>query len=139
MQPEWLTSTVTAFARSCAPPCSHSTSNFTREIVRLWLRSLSQRSCRATPAGLVAILVVIGDLTVGDLSGPGQEVTITLGMAKVNSTLSTVLSWPLGQEKGGSRIEMGINKKGWFWIYKNVLFNLITTITYAPKKFLDLS
>src|SRR5947207_8679381 len=89
MQPEWLTSTVTALARSCAPPCSHSTSNFTREIVRLWLRSLSQRSCRATPAGLVAILVVIGDLTVGDLSGPGQEVTITLGMAKVNSTLST--------------------------------------------------
>jgi len=43
---------VRAFVRSA---CSHSTRSFTREMMRLWLLSLSHRSCNATAAGLVAI------------------------------------------------------------------------------------
>jgi len=55
MQPEWLTSTVTALARCSAESSSHSTTNFTLEKMRLWLRNLAHRSCKA---GEVAFLEV---------------------------------------------------------------------------------
>ena len=70
----------------------------------------------------------------GDLSGPGQEVTITLGMAKVNSTLSTVLSWPLGQEKGGSPHRNGHKQERPVLDIQTGLFNLIPAVTYVPTQ-----
>src|ERR1044071_62086 len=44
MQPEWLTSTVTALALCLCESSSHSTRNFTREITRLCVRIWAQRS-----------------------------------------------------------------------------------------------
>ena len=72
-QPEWLTSTVTAFACSFAPPCSHSTSSFTREMMRLWLRSLSHRASTAASVELGTIIVAIGNLSVEVVPGPGVD------------------------------------------------------------------
>src|SRR5262245_43049188 len=46
IQPEWLTSTVTALARCFCLSSSHSTRNFTREMMRLWERMRAQRSSR---------------------------------------------------------------------------------------------
>src|SRR5437762_1767480 len=57
IQPEWLTSTVTALALSLVPPWSHSTRSLTREMIRLWLRNLSHLSCRALAAALETMLV----------------------------------------------------------------------------------
>src|SRR5882762_4785003 len=71
MQPEWLTSTVTALARSFAPPCSHSTRSFTREMKRLWLRNLSHLSCAAMSKGWGAMLVVMIGLAREELMGLG--------------------------------------------------------------------
>src|SRR5579863_8725163 len=59
MQPEWLTSTVTALARCCADSSSHSTSNFTFEMTRLWLRRRAQRSCIAAEAVFVCVNVAM--------------------------------------------------------------------------------
>src|ERR1700733_5288934 len=59
MQPEWLTSTVTALARCSAESSSHSTTSFTLEKMRLWLRSLAQRSCKAVEAGFLEVLIAM--------------------------------------------------------------------------------
>jgi len=48
MQPEWLTSTVTAFAVRFAGPSSHSSCSLTREMILLCVRSLAQRLSRAS-------------------------------------------------------------------------------------------
>jgi hypothetical protein len=40
--------------------------------MRLWLRKFSQRSCKASAAGLLVILVPIGDLAAEELPGPGK-------------------------------------------------------------------
>src|SRR5882762_3192956 len=130
MQPEWLTSTVTAFARSFAPPCSHSTRSFTREMMRLWLLSLSHRSCNATAAGLVAIPVVMKDLAVGNLPGPEGSFYLNPGIAKVNSTFSTAPCWSLGL---GSTVSGPKQKKAGL-INQTGLFNLIPAATYVPTQ-----
>src|SRR6266849_4413505 len=67
MQPDWLTSTVTALARSLPPPCSHSTRSLTREMMRLWLRKLSHLSCTALSKGWEAMFTVIVDLALDEL------------------------------------------------------------------------
>src|SRR5260370_35735005 len=71
MQPEWLTSTVTALARSFAPPFSHSTRSFTLDIKHLSLHNLSHLSCTALSTGCVATVTVIVDLALEELLGPG--------------------------------------------------------------------
>src|SRR6267378_3217587 len=67
MQPDWLTSMVTASARSLPPPCSHSTRSLTREMMRLWLRKLSHLSCTALSRGWGAMFTVMVDLALDEL------------------------------------------------------------------------
>src|SRR5437660_2301652 len=104
MQPEWLTSTVTALARSCAPPCSHSTRSFTREIIRLWLRSLSQRSCAALAEEFGASLMAIGRLSAEFIPGPGEvdNPTLVPRFAGVNSTFARNSCQPPPLKRGAS-------------------------------------
>src|SRR5260370_41734221 len=71
MHPEWLTSTVTAWAWCAAEPSSHSTSNFTLEMMRLWLRSCAQRSCKDLATMFGARFGAMCDLT-QEVCGPGE-------------------------------------------------------------------
>src|ERR1700681_278442 len=92
MHPEWLTSTVTAFARCGAESSSHSTRSFTLEMMRLWPRNFVQRSCKAAATAPDARLMAMSDdLTIEGLPGAGEGVPKLLRrIARVNSTFSKV-------------------------------------------------
>src|SRR5262245_25598918 len=81
MQPEWLTSTVTALARCFCLSSSHSTRNFTREMMRLCERIRAQRSSRlffcvcgviATTTSLRIAFSGAGTSESSPMDGPGQ-------------------------------------------------------------------
>src|SRR5438270_13943906 len=87
MQPEWLTSTVTAFARCGAVPSSHSTRSFTLEIMRLWLLNCAQRSCTDFEVTLRAAFTTMCDLALEVYRGRGREFQSYCGRTyRVNST-----------------------------------------------------
>src|SRR6266481_3522506 len=65
MQPEWLTSTVTALALCLCESSSHSTRNFTREITRLWVRRRAQRSSTVS-IGFFNVLITTANLVKKD-------------------------------------------------------------------------
>src|SRR5579883_463794 len=86
MQPEWLTSTVTALARLLAEPSSHSTCNFTREMMRLWLRSRAQRSSTLSLLGAFARFIAIRNLSSESLALREGDFTVAPSLGPVNST-----------------------------------------------------
>src|ERR1700687_3922968 len=87
MHPEWLTSTVTACALCGAAPSSHSTSNFTLEIMRLWLRNCAQRSCTDLAAVLGAEFGAILTSLKRVCRGPEKGIlTLLRRDIRVNST-----------------------------------------------------
>src|SRR5713101_9485540 len=132
MQPEWLTSTVTALARSFAPPRSHSTRSFTREMMRLWLRSLSHRSCSAMSEGWGAMLMAMADLAGKELPGPrGANPTLAPEIAQVNSTFSAT---PSGSIAPRNALLWGTNKKAGRGVNRAGPFNLIPAVTYVPTQ-----
>src|SRR5438270_12964732 len=87
MHPEWLTSTVTAFALCAAAPSSHSTSSFILEIMRLWLRKSAQRSCTDLLLVFWTVWRTMRYLALEVYRGPGREFQSYCGeLYRVNST-----------------------------------------------------
>src|SRR5690349_16499787 len=133
MHPEWLTSTVTALALSLAPPWSHSTRSLTREMMRLWLRSLSHLSWRALAAALETMLVdILTSLWKCSRARRG-DLNLVPRYVGVNSTFS---KWPfLFTPARPANLPRPTNKKAGLGISRTgPFFSLIPAATYVPTQ-----